>query len=116
MGMEVLKHLADEIFEQKQEELRQIIREELSRFFSNSLQYQHRPYLKTGEVCELLSCSPNTLKEICVQYNIKPKRLIGTNYYRRSDIDNAMTDEDLISSKNNNQKSRSLERFDSLKN
>jgi hypothetical protein len=27
-----------------------------------------------------------------------------------------MTDEDLISSKNNNQKSRSLERFDSLKN
>lgn len=86
----IIKQLADELFIEKQDEIRVIIREELERFFFTYSQNHPRPYLQTNEVCDLLGCSPNKLRDVCIQYNIKPKKVIGTNYYRRADIDQLM--------------------------
>jgi len=82
----VLKQLADEIFYEKKDELRQIIREELERLQTPTPQ-QNNPYLQTNEACKYLGCSPNWLSNFCIRYNIIPKKISGKNYYLRSEID-----------------------------
>lgn len=47
----------------------------------------NRTHFKTKEACEFLSCSPNTLNAICIQYQIYPKKISGSNYYSKSDLE-----------------------------
>lgn len=91
----ILKQLSDEIFSEKQNEIRQIIREELKDILTSLPQQVAKPYLQTNEVCELLGCSTNWLRNFCVEYNIRPKKRCGKYYYLRSDIDRVFHECDL---------------------
>ena len=71
------------------------IEDELSKIYakldelSTALKNQQNwpPYLKTDQACKYLSCSPTTLREICIDYNVLPQKKRGVNYYVRADID-----------------------------
>ena len=47
-----------------------------------------KPHLKTKDACEFMSCSPNTLNKICIEYDIYPIKIAGVNYYNISDLQN----------------------------
>ncbi len=88
----VLKQLAGELFNEISNELREMLREEITTLLSGHLKTQQRTHIQTHEACDILDCSPNKLREVCVEYNIKAKKIIGTNYYRRTDIDRLFND------------------------
>lgn len=46
-----------------------------------------KTHLRTKEACNYMSVSPNTLTKICAEYGIEPKPIVGSNYYRVSDLE-----------------------------
>lgn len=69
----------DEIFEK----LNQI-----EKILVNLNSKNYKPFLKTKDACEYMSCSKNTLIKICIDNELYPIKISGVNYYKLSDLEN----------------------------
>ena len=43
-------------------------------------------YVKTKEACKYMNMSPNTFNNMCVNYQIYPKKINGSHYYSINDL------------------------------
>ena len=78
----------EELLEKQKEEITEIIKE----YFDDSTNRQEKKWIKSAEVCEMLSCSTATLFRLRTD-GILPCSLVqGTYYYKLSDVDQMMED------------------------
>ena len=78
----------EELLEKQKEEIIEIIKE----YFEASKNRQEKKWIKSAEVCEMLSCSTATLFRLRTD-GILPCSLVqGTYYYKLSDVDQMMED------------------------
>ena len=78
----------EELLEKQKEEIVEIIKE----YFEASKNRQEKKWIKSAEVCEMMSCSTATLFRLRAD-GILPCSLIqGTYYYKLSDVDQMMED------------------------
>lgn len=72
----------------------QQFKEELLQDFKAILNQSNTPqteeYLKSGEVRKLLKISSGTLQNLRINRTLKFKKIGGTIYYLRSDVDNLL--------------------------
>ena len=90
------RDFVEDLLEKQKEEIIEIIKE----YFESSNKQQEKKWIKSAQLCEILSCSPATLFRLRTD-GILPCSLIqGTYYYKLSDIDEMMEDGKVFNTEN----------------
>ena len=81
----------EELLEKQKEEIIEIIKE----YFEASKNQQEKKWIKSSEVCEIMSCSTATLFRLRSDGILPCSQIQGTYYYKLSDIEQMMEDRQL---------------------
>ncbi len=64
---------------------------DLVRSLKGTMRQPAPQFLRTKAACSHIQRSENSLRALCIQYNVSPTKVGGINYYKISDLDRILS-------------------------